>query len=265
MGMIEVDEGTLRELGSLLAAVKDSATSGLAERISVLMGSLGAVVAQVEPIPASALVESAMENASALTTAIQQLGDWQRNGTWDSLTETAAVVSAFRDSATPQIAERLAGLAGALGHIAGEVGPGIAETVSAMEEHGAQLAGMLRQIGEWQNDGTWDSLVQLVTLLKGLNDSLTAHLLERLASFATEAVIDLRDALDLGLLDLGVRAMKALHEATTAAQSDTSRVTLTGLIRSLKNPQMQHAVKIMMAFMQRVPQIVAELDEPTPT
>ncbi|NMP25152.1 hypothetical protein HIJ39_22920, partial [Sulfobacillus sp. DSM 109850] len=96
MGMVEVDEATLRELTSLLGALKDSATPGLAERISTLMVSLGAVAAAVEPGPASAIVDTAMTHADALTTAMQQLGDWQHNGTWNALTEMVSLVSALR-------------------------------------------------------------------------------------------------------------------------------------------------------------------------
>ncbi len=258
MGMVEVDESTLRELTSLLGALKDSATAGLAERISNLMVSLGAVAAEVEAGPASAIVETAMDNAEGLTTAMQQLGDWQRNGTWKSLTETVSLVAALRDSATPHLAERLSSMAIGLGQIAGEAGPGVAETVSAMEDHGADLARMLRQVGAWQQDGTWDALVQLVTLVKGMNDSLTPHLVERVVSFAADAVIDLRAALDSGLLDLGIRAMQALAAATDAARTDASRVTVTGLMRSLKDPEIQYGVKLMMGLLRRLPQIVDE-------
>lgn len=258
MGMVEVDESALRELTALLGALKDSATAGLAERISNLMVSLGAVAAHVEEGPASAIVETAMDNADALTTAMKQLGDWQRNGTWKSLTETVSLVSALRDSATPHLVERLSSMAIGLGQIAGEAGPGVAETVSAVEDHGAGLAQMLRQVGAWQQDGTWDALVQLVTLVKGMNDSLTPHLVERVVSFTSDAVIDLRAALDSGLLNLGIRMTQALSEVTDTVRTDTSRVTLTGLMRSLKEPEVQYSVKLMMGLLRRLPHIMVE-------
>lgn len=258
MGMIEVDEGTLRELTSLLGALKDSATAGLAERISNLMGSLGAVAGEIEVGPASAIVETAMDNADGLTTVMQQLGDWQRNGTWKSLTETVSLAAALRDSATPHLAERLSSMAIGLGEIAGEAGPGVAETVSAVEEHGANLAGMIRQVGAWQQDGTWDALVQWMTVVKGVSDSLTPHLVERVVSLASDAVIELRQAMDLGLLDLAMRAAQALPAAADAARTDGSRVTAMGLVRSLKDPEIQSSVKLMMALLRRLPQIVEE-------
>ncbi len=258
MGKIEVDENTLRELTALLNAIKDSATSGLAERISNLMVSLGAVAAEVDAGPASTIVETAMDNADALVLAMKQLGDWQRNGTWTSLTEVASLVSALRDSATPQLAERLSSMAIGLGEIAGEAGRGVAETVRAVEHHGENFAQMLQQLGTWQQDGTWDALMQVVTLVKGLNDSLTPHLVERAMAFVSDAVIDVGTVLDSGLLHVGVRAAEVLSEVTETVAVDTSRVTLTGLMRSLKEPEIQQSVKLLMGLLRRLPEIVAQ-------
>ncbi|NMP25231.1 DUF1641 domain-containing protein, partial [Sulfobacillus sp. DSM 109850] len=170
-------------------------------------------------------VRAVEDHGADLAAMIRQLGDWQHNGTWNALTEMVSLVSALRDSATPHLAERLGHLAVGLGQMAGEAGPGVAETVRAVEDHGADLAAMIRQLGAWQQDGTWDALMQLVTLAKGLQDSLTPHLVERLVSFAGDAVSDLRAALDSGLLDLGIRATHALSDVTETVRNDTSRVT----------------------------------------
>ncbi len=258
MGMVEIDEDTLGELTSLLRALKDSGTPGLTERISGLLAALGVVAAEVEPIAASTLVEAAMDNAEGLSTAIRQLGDWQRNGAWKSLAEAVSLVSALQDSATPHIAERLAAMAVGLGRIAGEAGPGVAETVSAVEANGSQLAHLMRQVAAWQEDGTWDALAQFATLLKGFNDSLTPPIVERVVAFASNAAISLRDAIDAGLLDLGIRTMDALYETAKATREDTSRVTVMSLMRSLKDPEMQHAVKLVTGLLRRVPQIIAD-------
>lgn len=256
--MIEVEESTLKELASLVNAIKDSATPALAERITTLLSSLGVVAAEVEPVPASTIVEAAMSNADELATAIRVVGEWQRTGTWAALTEAVALLAALRDSATPAIAERLAGIAIGLGQIAGEAGAGVAETVGAVEEQGFGLAGIIRQVGTWQSDGTWDAIVQLAGLARGLNDSLSPQIVERVTAFAADAVLDLREALDSGLLGLGVRATDALNKSVVAAGHDTTRITLTGLMRSLKEPEIQFSIKVMMGLLRRMSAIVGD-------
>ncbi|NMP22735.1 DUF1641 domain-containing protein, partial [Sulfobacillus harzensis] len=58
--------------------------------------------------------------------------------------------------------------------------------------------------------------------------------------------------------DLGIRATHALSDVTETVRNDTSRVTLTGLMRSLKDPEIQYSVKLMMGLLRRLPQILAE-------
>lgn len=258
MGTMEVDENTLREMASLLNAIKDSATPGLADRITTLLSSLGMVAAEVEHEPAAAIIGAAMSNSDGITSAIEELGEWQRTGAWSSLTEAVALVSALRDSATPAIAERLATMAVQVGQIAGEAGTGVAETVGAVEENGSELARMIRQVGAWQSDGTWDAIVQLAGLARALNDSLSPQIVERVVSFASDAAIDLREALDSGLLALGIRASEALNQSVKVAETDASRVTLTGLLRSLKEPEIQFSVKVLLGMLRRFASVVRE-------
>lgn len=256
MATVEIEESTLRELAALLGAVRDSATPGLAERISTMIVSLGAVAAEVEPTSASALVEAAMDNAEALTATIQQLGEWHRTGAWGSLTETMALVSALTDSATPQLAERMAGLAVGLGQIAAEAGPGVAQTVSAVEAHGNILADMVHQVANWQQDGTWKVLMDTVSLIKGLNDSVTSPMVERTLSTATDALLMLSATLDSGLLTLGIRTAEVFQAAVKDAATDTTRVSATGLLRSLKDPEIQRGMRIMLALLRRMPNLI---------
>ncbi|NMP24370.1 DUF1641 domain-containing protein, partial [Sulfobacillus harzensis] len=60
--------------------------------------------------------------------------------------------------------------------------------------------------------------------------------------------------------DLGIRATHALSDVTETVRNDTSRVTVTGLMRSLKDPEIQYSVKLMMGLLRRLPQILAEAD-----
>ncbi len=258
MATIGVEETVLREIASLLGAIKDSATPGLAERITALVSSLGVVVAEVEPAPASALVQSAMSNAAGITTALGQLGEWQRTGVWMSVTEAVSLVTAFKDSTTSSIAERLATVGSVIGQIAGEAGPGVAEIVRAVEENGTSIAAIIRQMAVWQSDGTWDALREIASLAKGMNDSLSPQIVERLMELANEAIMGLRDGLDSELLAIGIRSVATLYESVTAASRDQTRITVTGLMRSLKEPEIQYGMKVILGILRRLDQIAAK-------
>lgn len=258
MAAVKLEDSTLKELMALLNAIKDSATPGLAERITGMLTTLGVVAAEIEPEPAKVLVGAAMDHAGSLAELLSDLDQWKRTGTWDAVKDMVSLVAAMKDSATPALAERFTSLAVGLGHIAGEAGSGVAETVTAAEANGAELAAMVRQLGTWQKDGTWDALVEGAGLLRALKDSVSPQITERVVSFASDAVIDLREALDSGLLGMGIRATEVLHEAVASADRDASRVSLTGLMRALKEPEIQYSVKVLMAFLRRLSSVVAE-------
>ncbi|NMP21896.1 DUF1641 domain-containing protein [Sulfobacillus harzensis] len=256
MATIDVADETLQELTTLLAAVRDSATPGLAERISQMLVALGAVAAEVEPDRASLLVESAMQASDSLAKTLEQLDQWHRTGVWDSLAELVSLGAALKDSATPQIAERIASLAIGLGQVADEVGPGLVETVSAVERHGLVLRETIEEIARWHQDGTWETLTETVTLMRALNDSLTPHMVARTVEMVTTLGNALAEALDSGLLDFGIRLGEALAKANADASQDTTRVTAMGLVRSIKEPEMQRSVKLLMSLMRRLPAVV---------
>lgn len=258
MAAVQLEDSTLNELMALLNAVKDSATPRLAERVTGMLTTLGMVAAEIEPEPAKILVGAAMDHAGSVADVLRDLDQWKRTGTWDALKDLLSFVTALKDSTTPALAERLTSMAVSLGQVAGEAGTGVAETVSAAEAHGPELAHMIHQLGAWQKDGTWDALVEGAGLLRALKDSVSPQITERVVTFASDAVIDLREALDSGLLGMGIRATDVLHEAVASAERDTSRVTLTGLMRALKEPEIQYSVKVLMGFLRRLSKVVSE-------
>ncbi|MCY0877515.1 MAG: hypothetical protein OWU84_01010 [Firmicutes bacterium] len=258
MATVEIEEETIRELTSLLLALKDSVTPGLAGRITDLLAGLGAVAAEVEPETGRRLVARVMEEAPALEKTVTQLADWHRHGVWEALVDTASLAAAVKDGLTPSIVERLAGLAAALGTVAGSVGPGVGETVSAVEQHGQALAQVVHEVARWQADGTWDALVQVVSLVKALTDSVTPEMLERTLSIVIEGVSALQDAFDSGLLTVGVKMAHALHQAAKTAEGDTGRISATALMRRLREPGVQRGMKVLMALVQELPQVVNE-------
>lgn len=258
MATIEVADETLRELTTLLGAIRDSATPGLAQRVSEIMANLGAVAAEVEPDRAGPLVQSAMQTAPSLAQTLMQLDEWHRTGVWDSLSEWVSFSAALKDGVTPQIAERVATLVTGLGQLASEIGPGVIETASAVESHGPVLREMIDDIAGWHQDGTWNMLTEMVTILRALNDSLTPDMVGRLVDMLTTLGSATAAALDSGLLEIGIRLADALTSADKDAAQNASRITAMGLLRSLKEPEIQRAVKTVMAVMRRLPGIVED-------
>ncbi len=261
MATIEVADETLRELTTLLGAIRDSATPELAQRVSEIMANLGAVAAEVEPDRAGPLMQSAMQTAPSLAKTLMQLDEWHRTGVWDSLSEWVSLSAALKDGATPQIAERVATLATGLGQLASEIGPGVIETASAVESHGPALREMIDDIAGWHQDGTWNMLTEMVTVLRALNDSLTPDLVGRLVDMLTTLGSAAVAALDSDILGMGLRLVDTLTSADKDAALDTSRVTVMGLLRSLKEPEMQRAVKTVTAVMRRLPAIVVDPEQ----
>lgn len=259
MATIEVSEQTLSEWMALLTAIKDSATPALAERIAGMLTALGQLAAPLTDPAAQDLVRTAVDSGPELTEMIETLRTWHRTGTWNALKELATVATAVKDSASPHLVERITTLGVQLVRVVKDVGPGVETTVSAAEDEGAALAQLLRQVGEWTRDGTWQTVTELMALLRGFRESITPQLTERMIDFITHSVLALREAMDSGLLELGLALMQSMHEATQEADKATTRVTVTGLIRSLNNPGVQYAWQVLLGILRRSPQIVKSL------
>jgi uncharacterized protein YjgD (DUF1641 family) len=197
-----------------------------------------------------------MQASDALAETMHQLEVWHRTGVWASLTELVNLGAALKDSATPAIAERVASLAIGLGQVAGEVGPGVTETVGAVETHGAALRDMIEELAGWHQDGTWKALTEAVTVLRALSDSVTPHMVERVVEMIATLGAAINAAVESGLLDLGIRLGDALMQASRAADKDETRYTAMGLARRIKQPEVQRSVKVLMALLQQLPNAI---------
>ncbi|AEJ39301.1 hypothetical protein TPY_1111 [Sulfobacillus acidophilus TPY] len=248
----------LKELATVATAVKDSATPHLAERVAGMATALGQLTAPLTDPAAQDLVRTAVDSGPELTEMIATLRTWHQTGTWDALKELATVATALKDSASPHLVERMTTLGVQLGRVVKDIGPGVEATVSAAEDEGAALAQLLRQVGEWTRDGTWQTVTELMALLRGFRESATPQLTERLIDFITHSVLALREAIDSGLLELGLALMQSLHEATEEADKATTRITITGLMRSLKDPGIQYALHVLLGIGRRFPQTIKD-------
>jgi uncharacterized protein YjgD (DUF1641 family) len=261
MATIEISEATLGEWMSLLHAVQDSATPALAERIAAMLTTLGGLAAKLDDDTAAQLIDTTVMRAPELSATLETLAAWHHDGVWDALREMASIAAALKDSATPQLVERLAGLGVALGQVAGAVGPGLLATLTQLEEEAEPLSHMIAQLGEWWREGTWQTLVDLMSLVHAFRESMTPQLAERATVFVSQALVALRQAVDSGLLELGLATMNALQSAAKEAERPKGRITVTGLMRSLREPEIQYTTQLLLALMRRGPDIIKDITE----
>lgn len=254
------DNGTwqaLTELASLVTAFKESATPQMAERIGTLLSGAGELTAMVGTQESKAMLAEFLERGPALTAAVTQLDHWQHDGTWEALTDFTSLLTAFKSSATPQMAERVASLMSSLGTLAARATE--TDAMSAIHfvlDNQESMMSLFRQMIKWQEDGTWAAIVDFSSLIGAFRDGSTAQMIERVAVIVVETSRVLDNAIRSGLLDLGLKIMDAAASSATEAKNDPKRMTATGAIRSIKDPEVQLGMKMMINLLKKLPDIV---------
>ncbi len=94
------------ELSGVAAAVTDSVTPAMVERLAALLTGFGATADRLTSPEAAALVEAVVDEAGSLTPLLHQLSAWQANGTWTLLEEALYLGRSLRDSVSPALVER---------------------------------------------------------------------------------------------------------------------------------------------------------------
>lgn len=105
---------TTRELSTLAAALTDSITPGVAERVTVLLTELSEAGSRLASPAGMALVESVVQEAPDLVRALHLLAEWQVNGTWEVFEGAVNLLKSLHDSLNPALVERIVGLLGDL-------------------------------------------------------------------------------------------------------------------------------------------------------
>ncbi len=249
----------LTELASLVTAFKESATPQMAERMGTLLSGAGELTAMVATQESKTMLAELLERGPALTTAVTQLDHWQHDGTWEALTEFTSLLTAFKSSATPHMAERVASLMSSLGTLAARATE--TDAISAINfvlDHQEGMMSLLRQLIKWQKDGTWDAIVDFSSLISAFHDGATAPMIERVTDIVVEASRVLDNTIRSGLLDLGLKIMDAAANAATEAKHDPRRMTATGLLRSIKDPEVQLGMKMLINLLKKLPDVVVD-------
>ena len=250
----------LTELASLVTAFKESATPQMAERVGTLLSGAGELTAMVTGHESKAMLAEILEHGPALTTAVTQLEHWQHDGTWEALTEFTSLLTAFKSSATPQMAERVASMISSLGTLAGRATESDAmSAINFVLDNQEDIMSLFEQMIQWQQDGTWGTLTQWVGLIRGLTDSLNPLMVERVVTTVTQLGTLLNQMLTGGVTDMALNALSQLAKAQTEAREDPHKVTLGSLLRSMKDPEIQLGMKTLLNVLRRLPSILDPL------
>ncbi len=260
MATNEVSQAMLEEWTALLAAIKDSATPALAERLGEMMATVGQFTQQMTGLDAQETLAVVFERKQTLQVLLDQVEQWQKDGTWTRLTELAQLLAGIQASATAPLAERLGLLAAQMGPLVARLTEADTQvTLDQLLAHQQDLQSLLDQLAGWQKDGTWAALTQWAGLLKALTDSLNPLMVERLVTTFTQLGEFVNQLISSGGMQMVLYALQQLTEAKTEAQQDPHKITLGSLLRMLKDPEIQQGMKTLLSVLRRLPSMLDPL------
>ncbi len=258
MATIEVSQERLREWTEMLVALKQSVEPAAAEQVDALLASVKSEL-------------SAYHDArqTAADSALYQLVQWRKDGTWDALTEFAGLLTSVKSSATAAMAERMGTLVSTTGDLVARLTESdTTQFLTYVFENHEVVRGLLDQLVTWQSDGTWQSLTDMAGLVNAAKQSFSVATASRLATLTGEGLLILRRFLDSGALPGSLAILEHLSEAMSQAfqeaEQDTKHVTLTGMLRMIKDPEVQISLKTLFALLKRLPKLleVASMSAP---
>ena len=256
MVAIQVSEETLQEWTDLLRELHASAEPATTGRIADMLSQLnpgsvrGGEAAPPEPGASPSIAQGAWE----------QLRAWQNDGTWQVLVEGLSLLSASKSSVTAPMAERVATLMAEVAPLLVLASDPAAKTVMQDAlDHASALSAMLSQLGAWYQDGTWQVLVEMTTLVRAMRDSVSAAIIERLADTGQDAGRALVKVLNTGLLDAVPLLAAAVTDAFGQTRTNPQRVTIRSMLRMLKDPDVQISLQTLFGLLTRLPKILEEL------
>lgn len=250
----------LMDLAELGVALQKSQTPAMAQRLGDFVSDVGQITAQLSNPEVRQLLEQIAESGSTFTEAVQQLTQWQEDGTMRTLTEMTGLIGAVRKSLTPPMVERVGNLVAQLGTMAdAATDPGMTAVLAQLSVHQVAVSQLLDALGQWSQDGTWNILVETIGMLRSLRDSMNPSMVQRVSNILSQATRLLDAAMDSGVPQAAERLNEQAALALAEARRDPSKVTLTSLYRALRDPEVQLGIKTVMALVKRVPTILGNL------
>jgi uncharacterized protein YjgD (DUF1641 family) len=193
-----------------------------------------------------------------------QLGRWQQDGTWDAVTQFAGLLTAVKSSATAPMAERLGTLISTMGGLVSRVAePDTMGLMNYLLDNQAVVLGLMQQLVTWQSNGTWQSLTDIIGLVKAAKDSISGPTVEHLSNLAQQGMVILSKFLDSGVLPGGLAVVDVMfqtfQEGFQEAELDPKRLTFGGMFRLMKDPDVQISLKTLFSVLKKMPKVLDTL------
>lgn len=172
------------------------------------------------------------------------------------------VAGAALASVTPGMFNRLAEMAERAGTAVDiATSPEVLELLGQVRASAPALTHAIRRVDELTKSGALDSLLDLAQVLQAAQSSMGDAMIHRLGNLI-RVFGEMADLLVVSGLPEKVPAlMEAAEGAKAEAEADPTAVSLFGLMRALKQPEVQFALKFMLAMARRLPAAAAENPE----
>ena len=251
----------LTQFAGILTAVKSSATAPMAERMGTMVTSVGELAGMAAEPEIRGMMQEAIIQNPALITVLKQVGQWHEDGTWDALTQFAGILTVVKSSATAPMAERVGTLLSSTGSLVSRLTEADAtQMITEVFDNQELVVGLLHQLVTWQSNGTWQTLMDLVGLVNAAKDSISVATVGHLSNLAQEGILILSKVLDSGALPGGLAIVEGMSEAMSMAfqeaEKDTKHLTLTGMFRMMKDPQIQISLKTLFGLLKKMPKVL---------
>jgi uncharacterized protein YjgD (DUF1641 family) len=128
--------------------------------------------------------------------------------------------------------------------------------LTSLFDHPDTLIGVLDQLTTWQSDGTWQRLLELVSLVMTVLDSLSIATIERVATTAEKAGRTLSTVMDSRAVPMSMALLDAVSDAWQDALGDRKSLTLVGILRLIKEPPVQLGLKTLFGVLRKMPQVL---------
>jgi uncharacterized protein YjgD (DUF1641 family) len=131
--------------------------------------------------------------------------------------------------------------------------PEVFELLVQVRQSAPSLARTVQRVDELTKSGAMDSLLNLAQVLEAAQKSMGDPMVARIGNLV-RVLGEMGDLLiSSGLPEKAPVVMEAVAAARTDAEADQSVVGVFGLMKALKQPEIQFALKFVLALARRLP------------
>ncbi len=131
--------------------------------------------------------------------------------------------------------------------------PGIQNLVQVLAGSSSTLVDLIRLVDAYYKSGTIQKGLELATLLGVVRDALSTPAVAQLAEDTNAFMVTVdQAAAQFGGLAGIQSAIESAKEASKEATKDTRIIGIMGLLRALKEPQVQREIKFLLHFAKQI-------------